>query len=411
MTADLARLKRPTFAGCRVCLRTLVLLAFVATMGTLLGTPAALSVPSSLVLGWFAPWFVVLAFAGGFLTQFTWRGESATWARRAFLVVSAATAAAALWIVVSLIHTGARHGVEVDVLAAFRLRPQPDVRPDETVVVATLGRERLAADVYRPTSVAGGPRPAILYIHGGGFRSGDKSQMPGRDRWFAGRGYVVVDVQYRLSQPRRPTWNIAIRDVACAMAWLHSNAARYGVDTARIAVMGDSAGGSLALNAAYRAAAGTLRSSCGTAGLPVPRAVVTFYPGIDLAAAWQDNGWFGSGKAATEQYLGGSPRALPARYASTLPTEVVNASSPPTLVVTGRSDSYIEPHHARVLKARLRAAGVTAQLVELPYLEHAYNRFFSSIGAQIERGVAAEFLARHLSARARQGPATSRVLP
>lgn len=109
-------------------------------------------------------------------------------------------------------------------------------------------------DLYLPP--AGGPssRPTVVLIHGGSFSGGDKSQMAGTARSYAQRGYVAISLGYRLdpnasqSQERYlSAARDAIDDGMEAARWLRANAATYRIDPTRIAYIGSSAGGAVAL--------------------------------------------------------------------------------------------------------------------------------------------------------------------
>ena len=89
-----------------------------------------------------------------------------------------------------------------------------------------------------------GPFPAILCIHGGGFRAGTRQGYDGLCVQLAEQGYVAVTVSYRLA-PKYP-FPAAIHDVKAAVRWLRANAAKYHIDPERIGVTGGSAGGHLA---------------------------------------------------------------------------------------------------------------------------------------------------------------------
>jgi acetyl esterase len=106
-----------------------------------------------------------------------------------------------------------------------------------------VGDGTLHLDVYRPAD-ASGPRPAVLYLHGGGFRALSKDTHWLMGLAFARRGYVVFNVDYRLA-PAHP-FPAAWADAAAAWTWVLDNAAAYGADPARIAVAGESAGANLA---------------------------------------------------------------------------------------------------------------------------------------------------------------------
>ena len=106
-------------------------------------------------------------------------------------------------------------------------------------------------DVYVPRR-AKGPRPALIYVHGGGFRHLSKETLWLAALTCARRGHVVFNVEYRLGR-RYPD---AITDVAAAAIWVQRHGARFGADVARLAIAGESAGGNLAtalsLACAYR---------------------------------------------------------------------------------------------------------------------------------------------------------------
>lgn len=111
------------------------------------------------------------------------------------------------------------------------------------------GQQKL--DVYgsRVTSMR---RPVVVYVHGGGWRMGDKAhQMVDKPAYFNAQGYVFVSINYRLADPslpvgKRPMHPDQVRDVASSLGWVRSNIARYGGDPSRIALIGHSAGAHLA---------------------------------------------------------------------------------------------------------------------------------------------------------------------
>jgi para-nitrobenzyl esterase len=114
----------------------------------------------------------------------------------------------------------------------------------------------LKLDMYRPTGDTNTARPAVIWVHGGGFSGGDKSGGPSADlaNTFAKLGYVTVSINYRLLAPNGCTGAGgvspecttaalgAIADAQGAVRWLRANAATYGVDPTRIGIGGESAG-------------------------------------------------------------------------------------------------------------------------------------------------------------------------
>lgn len=103
----------------------------------------------------------------------------------------------------------------------------------------------LRADIFYPADTdTWKSRPAVLMIHGGGWRSGDKSHNATIGLWLAKKGYVAVSVEYRLSG--EAPYPAAVNDLKQALHWLRREGWSFGADTSRIAVLGCSAGGQLA---------------------------------------------------------------------------------------------------------------------------------------------------------------------
>jgi dipeptidyl aminopeptidase/acylaminoacyl peptidase len=122
----------------------------------------------------------------------------------------------------------------------------------------------LKLDLYQPAGDTAAKRPALVWVHGGGFTMGDKSSGRARATFFARLGYVAVSINYRLLSPDGcggnpdPTpvcENAALEaqhDAQAAVRWLRANAATYRIDTNRIAMAGSSAGAVTSVLAATR---------------------------------------------------------------------------------------------------------------------------------------------------------------
>jgi acetyl esterase/lipase len=120
--------------------------------------------------------------------------------------------------------------------------------------------QTLKLDIYAPRGDKAAKRPAIVWVHGGGFRSGTRTsgEIVDQAREFAKRGFLNVSIDYRLTAGCAPFTdecidgiNMAYHDAQAAVRWLRANAGTYGVDVDRIAVSGSSAGGITAYNVAY----------------------------------------------------------------------------------------------------------------------------------------------------------------
>ena len=107
---------------------------------------------------------------------------------------------------------------------------------------ADSAHERQVLDVYAPDEAK--DLPVVFWIHGGGWQTGDKSDVQVKPRVFTERGFVFVSTNYRLLP--HVEMEVLFRDVAKSLGWVHKNIARYGGDPNRIFVMGHSAGAQLA---------------------------------------------------------------------------------------------------------------------------------------------------------------------
>jgi acetyl esterase/lipase len=213
-------------------------------------------------------------------------------------------------------------------------------------------------------------RPGVLSIHGGGYVFGS----PQMEAFETGRlvrdlGVVTVSPDYRLA-PEHP-FPAALDDCMTTLAWMRAHADELGIDSDRIALMGASAGGGLAAAVAQRSH---------DEGIPL-RAQVLVYPTIDDRAALRDD-HAGRGRLVWTpannrfewtSYLGRAPRmsdapeyAAPARRADL-------TGLPPAWVGVGDLDLFYDEDVDYAEK--LRASGVPCELVTVPGMYHAADRF------------------------------------
>ncbi|WP_460609864.1 alpha/beta hydrolase fold domain-containing protein [Hymenobacter terrigena] len=120
----------------------------------------------------------------------------------------------------------------------------PTVQAAYNLTYCTLGQRALQLDIFYPKAKRKKGYPAVLFIHGGGWRSGHRSNHVAMAQQLAARGYVTVTAEYRLSTEAQ--YPAAVHDLKAAIRWLRANARQYPIDTTRIAVWGFSAGGQLA---------------------------------------------------------------------------------------------------------------------------------------------------------------------
>ncbi len=230
----------------------------------------------------------------------------------------------------------------------------------------------LQLDFYRPNT-ASGAAPCVLVIHGGGWDSGDRSELPGFNDWLVSQGYAVAALDYRLA-PLHP-WPAQRDDVLSAIAWLKSHAGELHIDADRLVLLGRSAGGQIASAVGY------------TALDPAIRGVIACYAPHDMSFAWsvsREDDALNSIKLM-RQYLGGPPdRDRSGIYRSASAQHNVSPeTTPPTLLLHGSIDTLVWRRHSERLAACLSKAGRPHVFMELPWATHAFEYNLAGPGGQL----------------------------
>jgi acetyl esterase/lipase len=311
-------------------------------------------------------------------------------------IAGAVTGIAIIAIMISAV--GAAGG-SVNIVRALAPSSVAAASPDASAVYHTVDGQALSVVIYRPP---GPPRawPVLFYIHGGGWNGGSNDTARTDYRWYANHGWLVISAQYRLATATDHTWNQAPGDVACALAWTARNAAHLGADLNRLVLAGDSAGGNLAINLGYSAAAGTARPDCGGT-VPVPAAVIATYPAVDPVSVYDDNFTLGSvsGSAAVAEYAGGTPQQYPGRYKAISSSTYITGKAPQTLIIEPEHDSRVPPGGVYAFAGQARAAGVDITLAAIPFANHAFNFYAAgTIGDQACLTITQNYLAHRILA-------------
>ncbi len=245
---------------------------------------------------------------------------------------------------------------------ATRVRP---IRINPDVPYAVRGGT-LHMIVYGPEEP--GQYPAIVMIYGGAWRNGSPGDNAEFARYMASRGYVVCAIDYRHAPKFQ--FPVQLEDVQDALLFIQRNAAEYRIDATRLALLGRSSGGHLALLAAYQPSL-----------IPI-RAVVAYYAPTNLIGGYEDPpvpdpiGVHG----VLEGFLGGTPGQLRERYLQASPITYANRTQPPTLLIQGGRDHIVKAKFARELQEKLRNGGTRAVLLEIPWAEHAFDAIFKGTG-------------------------------
>jgi acetyl esterase/lipase len=251
--------------------------------------------------------------------------------------------------------------------ALGRTPPMPEhVVLERDVPYGQAGGHPLLLDILRPKQTSPQPRPAIVFVHGGAWSGGKKTDALGRLLPFAASGdYCCVSVEYRLSG--EATWPAQIHDCKAAIRWLKANAAKYHIDPEKIGVWGGSAGGHLV---SMLGLTGNVKELEGQSGSPGPSSrvacVVDFCGPSDFMAIAKlkaDAGRHAFGPV--EKLLGGpiAEKQDLARAAS--PVTYVSKDAPPFLIVHGTADPVVPLSQAERLYQALKHANQQVTFIKV----------------------------------------------
>lgn len=252
-------------------------------------------------------------------------------------------------------------------------------RVERGVPVGVVGGVPLTVDIYRPERP--GIFPTVVQIYGGAWQRGSPGDNAAFAEWLAARGYVVFAIDYRHAPAAR--WPAQIDDVRTDLAWIRDHAMAYGADTARVAILGRSAGAQLAMMAAY------------TDG-PLPiRAVLSYYGPVDLVDSYEHPPHPDPLQIRTveEIFIGGTLSERRDLYTQASPITYATRQRPPTLLVYGDRDHIVEARYAVRLRDKLAATGTTVVLLDIPWADHAFDEVFNGPSSQLELYYTERFLA------------------
>jgi acetyl esterase/lipase len=219
---------------------------------------------------------------------------------------------------------------DTDIIVQKDIAYKKSVRvPNDTIT--------LALDIYNRKAISNGKHPAIIFVHGGGFWEGDKQNdvYIKMARAFAVHGYIAISVNYRLKEKEAPYSKIVLdtclSDVLAAVRWIHQNSERLGIDTSKILICGDSAGGAIVVNLSYDAV-----SDCYFAGC------IDLWGGLPGSRGWD----------------------------APIYSAPFTKHTPPTCIIHGTSDQVIPYSTSTHLASELTAKGIYNELHPLQNADH-----------------------------------------
>lgn len=230
----------------------------------------------------------------------------------------------------------------------------------------------LLLNLYHPGSPVA---PVVLWLHGGGWFTGDRTLAPDLSAHFARRGIAMASIDYRLTPGS--VFPAQLHDVRSAIRWLRRSSAELSLDPRRIGVWGSSAGGHLAALGGLTGRHDRLAGEA-EAGDASVAAVAESYGPTDLTIAPATGP---SGRPTPEAALiGGPPSERPDSARAASPLTHVTAGAPPFQISHGTADVVVDQSHGERLHAALVAAGVESTL----YLVDGYRHGFLNPGGRME---------------------------
>jgi acetyl esterase/lipase len=253
-----------------------------------------------------------------------------------------------------------------------RLENDFRVVPDITYLTATGMDAKLDLFVRRGNPA---PQPTLIFIHGGGWTGGSKEQRALAIQPYLAMGLNVVNVEYRLAKIALAP--AAVEDSRCALKWVYSHAKEFGIDTQKLVVAGDSAGGHLAMMTGFLPSSAGMERQCGRndylGSEPVPQdmkvaAVVNWYGISDVNDLLDGPNmrpyavtWLGSLANRSEVAKAVSPMTY------------VRAGLPPVLSIHGDADPTVPYQQSVALHKALAGVGVSNELMTIPGGKHGLD--------------------------------------
>lgn len=235
-------------------------------------------------------------------------------------------------------------------------------------------------------------KPAVVLVHGGGWVSGDKGEAPHWKQWLNDLGYTVFDVQYRM--PPQAGWKDEVADIKSALGWVLQNADTYQIDPNKINVMGESAGGNLAMLAAYSMGEEQLPASTNVPEVHV-NSVINMYGPADMTMFYNDNPSTNYVHGVMKEYIGGTVSQFAERYKLLSPINYIQDNTPPTITLLGTGDRIVPVEQGEMLDKELTVKNVAHEFYLLPDVDHGFDINPGSLSTQFAKEKVTIFLQRY----------------
>jgi len=238
----------------------------------------------------------------------------------------------------------------------------PVIEGTKSETYRKIGDTELKVWVFDQAPKQTAPRPAIVFFFGGGWTGGSPTQFEPQSRHLAERGMIAIVADYRVKTRQDAKPADCVSDAKACVRWVRANAARLGIDPARIAVAGGSAGGHLAASVATLPGLDDAKDDKSVSCLPNalvlynPGTVMAPFPGLDLK---------GFGAGLDKSKFGCEPTEIS-------PLHHVKKGTPPTIIFHGKADTTVPYSTVEKFTDVMKAAGNRCELVGYEGQPHGF---------------------------------------
>ena len=237
------------------------------------------------------------------------------------------------------------------------------IEVQKDIVYKQVDSTLLKLDIYKKKNLIKAA-PVLIFIHGGAWKKGERSDYLPYLLDYAQKGYVTATISYRLSQ--EAPFPAAVMDVKCAVRWIRAHSSAYMINPEKIALIGGSAGGHLAMMMAY-ADEKEFGDECTIGPGGKVQAVVNFYGPTDLSTEYARE------QSSVLEFLGESYQENPGLYLEASPSTYISSDDPPTLIFHGTLDSLVPFSQSDSLTKWLDQAGVANEYHRLKGWPHTMD--------------------------------------
>ncbi|HET7116161.1 MAG TPA: alpha/beta hydrolase [Hanamia sp.] len=240
-----------------------------------------------------------------------------------------------------------------------------DIEEIKNIEYKNSNGKSLQLDIYKPRNLVK-PAPLLVFIHGGGWTGGKREDYLVYLLAFAKKGYITATVSYRLVKDS--VYPACVEDITDAVQWLFKNGDKYGYDPDKIALIGGSAGGHLALLAAYGwRKPGANNDTMVSRSAHRIKAVVDLYGPADFTTEFAKN------NSTVINFLGHTYKENPELYTEVSPVHYLDKNDPPTMILHGTSDQTVPIGQSDELKKKLDSLHIPNVYIRLPLWPHTMD--------------------------------------